>query len=342
MIKKYLEKIINLEDLSQKEMEKVFEDMMSGALSAAEIAAFLVGLRIKGESVDEITAAAKVMRKKAMKIDRDVLEMDIQPALDTCGTGGTKIDTFNISTCSAFVIAGNGVKIAKHGNRSASSSCGSADVLEELGVNLNISPEKSAKCIKEIGIGFLFAPIFHSAMKYAAPIRKEIGIRTIFNILGPLSNPANVNAQVLGVYDVKLVDKLCRVLKNLGVKRAFVVHGKDSLDEITITGPTYVAELKKGKIKNYTLRPSDFGFKKRALKDIKGGNAKTNASIILKILKGEHSPKREIVLMNASCGLVASERAKNFKEGVLLASESIDSGRAFDKLNRLIEFTNIS
>lgn len=333
MIKECIKKLANLKNLSAHETEAVFNEVTCGAATPSQIAAFLTALAIKGETSEEIAAAAKVMRKKSLKINCGVKPKTL---LDTCGTGGSGINAFNISTCSAFVIAGCGVKVAKHGNRS-SSGCGSADVLEALGVNLAMPRQKVEESIKKIGIGFMFAPLFHSSMKYASGVRKEIGIRTIFNILGPLTNPAGANTQVLGVCKKELVNKLCEVLKKLGVKRAFVVHGSDLLDEITITGPTYIAELKNNRISRFTVTPADFGFKKASNASIMGGDAGKNASIILKILKGEESPRRNIVLMNASCALVASGIAKNFKDGVRIASESIDSGAALNKLRQLIK-----
>ena len=259
--------------------------------------------------------------------------------VDTCGTGGSDVNTFNISTAAAFVVAGCGLKVAKHGNRSASSMCGSADVLEALGVNLDTDPVIVEKCIKEIGIGFMYAPIFHGAMKYAAAARKEIGIRTVFNILGPLSNPANATSQVLGVYDAKLTEVMAKVLKKLGSRRALVVHGADGLDEITITGRTKITELNKDNIKTYYVNPEKFGIKLSDLKDIKGGDAKENARILLSVLNGERGAHRNIVLLNAAAALIAGFKAENFKQGIKLAEDSIDSKSAFGKLEHLISMT---
>ncbi|MCX5668292.1 MAG: anthranilate phosphoribosyltransferase [Candidatus Omnitrophica bacterium] len=334
MIKEAIEKVVREIDLTEAETCGVFEEIMSGNATPAQIGSFLTALRMKGETVDEITGAARVMREKSVKIDAGE-----GVAVDTCGTGGSGTNTFNISTTVAFVVAGCGLKVAKHGNRSASSQCGSADVLEALGVNLDIGPDRVEKCINRIGIGFMYAPLFHGAMKYAVTPRKEIGIRTIFNLLGPLSNPANATSQVLGVYDVKLTEVIARVLKNLGCRRALVVSGMDTLDEITITGKTKITELSKGRLKTYFVSPEKFGMKRSKLRSIKGGNAKENAEILLSILEGERGPRRNVVLLNAAAALVAGFKAENFKEGIELAEDSIDSGKAAELLNRLIVMT---
>ena len=336
MIKEAIEKVVRKIDLTEAETRGVFEEIMSGKAAPGDIRVFLEALRKKGESVAEITAAAKVMRASSARIDAGG-----DTVLDTCGTGGSGINTFNISTTAAFVVAGCGVKVAKHGNRSASQQCGSADVLEALGVKIDIAPEPAAKCIREAGIGFMFAPVFHAAMKYAALPRKELGGKTIFNILGPLSNPAGATHQVIGVYSPQLTEIITGVLKNLGSKRAFVVHGMDGLDEITITDNTKISELKDGRIGTYDVKPEDFGLKKARLEDIKGSSAKENAEMLLSVLKASATPAhRDIVLANASAGLVCAGCSKNFEEGVKLAAESIDSGRALDKLSKLIEITN--
>jgi anthranilate phosphoribosyltransferase len=349
MIREAIEKLVKRIDLSEAEMRHAFGEIMSGNASNAQIGAFVTALRMKGETVSEIASAASVMREKSVRIDvgkklvdidRDDINVDEETIIDTCGTGGGPTNTFNISTTVAFVVAGCGVKVAKHGNRSASSRCGSADVLEELGVKLDVSPDMVQRCILEIGIGFMYAPLYHSAMKYAVTPRKEIGIRTIFNILGPLANPAGAASQVLGVYDASLTDIMANVLKRLGSKRAFVVHGLDTLDELTITGKTRVTELKGGKIRTYYVTPGKFGLKRASLDDIAGGDAKENAKIVMSVLKGERGPRRDVVLMNASAALVAAGKAKDFKAGVKLAAESIDSGRAAEKLLKLIEITN--
>jgi len=350
MIREAIEKAVKGIDLSEGEMRECFGEIMSGKATATQIGAFVTALRMKGETVAEITGAAKVMREKSIKIrasgrsvdiDRDDINIDEETILDTCGTGGSGTNTFNISTTVAFVVAGCGLKVAKHGNRSASSRCGSADVLEALGVKLDVGPDLVQRCILEIGIGFMYAPLFHGAMKYAVEPRREIGIRTIFNLLGPLANPAGATTQVLGVYDAKLTEPLARVLKNLGTKRALVVHGMDTLDEITITGKTRVTELKDGRVRSYYVTPEKFGLKRAPIDEIAGGDAGENARIVLSVLKGEKGPARDVVLMNASAALLCSGKAKNLKEGVKLAERSIDSGEALLKLEKLIELTNI-
>jgi len=347
-MKEAIEKVVRKIDLTEAQTHGVFDEIMSGKATPAQIGSFVTALRMKGETVDEITGAAKVMREKSIKIhtgksavgiDRDDINIDEETIVDTCGTGGSGTNTFNISTAVAFVVAGSGLKVAKHGNRGASSECGSADVLEALGVNLDIGPDRVEKCIKEIGIGFMYAPLFHGAMKYAITPRKEIGIRTIFNLLGPLSNPANATSQVLGVYDAKLTEVIAAVLKNLGCRRALVVSGMDTLDEITITGKTKITELNKGRLKTYFVSPEKFGMKRSKLRSIKGGSAKENAKILLSILEGERGARRNVVLLNAAAALVAGFKAGNFKEGIELAKDSIDSGRAVEKLNRLIVMT---
>ncbi|MBI5143903.1 MAG: anthranilate phosphoribosyltransferase [Candidatus Omnitrophica bacterium] len=333
MIKEAIEKLINRIDLTEDETRAAFGEIMTGNATATQISAFITALRMKGETVSEIIGAAKVMREKSLKLHVE------GRLVDTCGTGGSNINTFNISTAAALVVAGCGLKVAKHGNRSASSQCGSADVVEALGVNLEIGPDMVERCIREVGIGFIYAPLFHAAMKYAIGPRREIGIRTIFNILGPLSNPAGATSQVLGVYDANLTEVMARVLKNLGTERAFVVHGMDGLDEMTVTAKTKVTELKDGKIKTYYISPVMFGLKKARLEDIEGRDAKENADIISSILKGERGPRREIVLLNASAALVAGFKARDFREGIALAEESIDSGKALDVLSKLVELT---
>ena len=285
MIKEAINKVINNQDLSQEEAISTMNEIMSGEATPAQIASFITALRMKGETVDEITGCAKVMREKVTRINTksDLL-------VDTCGTGGDSAHTFNISTTAAFVAAGAGLKIAKHGNRSVSSKCGSADVLKELGVNIEADANTVAKCIDEVGIGFLFAPMLHPAMTYAIGPRREIGIRTIFNILGPLTNPAGATTQVLGVYDPKLTETLAKVLNNLGSKHVFVVHGSDGLDEITITGKTYVAELVNGEVRSFTIDPEDFGISKADVSSLAGDTAEENARITLSVLKAKKAP----------------------------------------------------
>ena len=334
MIREAAEKVARRIDLTEDETRKVFGEIMSGAASPEDIVRFLKALRDKGETVEEITGAAKAMREKSLRIDAG------KGLIDTCGTGGTGINTFNISTAAAFVVAGSGVKVAKHGNRSASGHCGSADVLEALGVKIELGPEAVRKSILESGIGFMYAPLFHSAMKHAAKPRKDIGGRTIFNILGPLSNPAGATGQVVGVYDEKLTQTLAKVLKKLGSKRAIVVHGSDGLDEITITGETSIAELKDGKIRTYKLSPEDLGLNRAQLKDIKGGSAAENAEVLLSVLKGKEGPAKDIVLLNAAAALVVASKAADLKDGIKIAGRSINSGAALKKLGRLKEITN--
>jgi len=349
MIKEAIGKVVEGFDLTRQEMVACMNEIMTGQATQAQIGSFITALRLKGETVDEITGAAMVMREKAVKIamgknivdlDRDDINIDRETIIDTCGTGGDGTNTFNISTTTAFVVSGAGLKVAKHGNRGVSSQCGSADVIKALGVNIDIPPEKIKECINEVGIGFLYAPLFHGAMKYAIGPRREIGIRTIFNILGPLTNPANANCQVLGVYRKELTEPIANVLKNLGTKRAFVVHGLNTLDEISITGETRVSELKNKKVRTYRVKPSDFGMKKAGLEDIRGGSVEENAQIVREVLEGKKGPRQDVVLLNASAALVAGGMAKDFKAGVKVARQSIESGKAKDKLARLIAFTN--
>lgn len=348
MIKEAIIRVAEGKDLTALEMVDAFSEIMNGEAEPVQISAFITALRMKGETVCEITSAAKVMRRFAatidvrggVDIDRDEINIEKETILDTCGTGGSGTNTFNISTTVALVAAGCGVKVAKHGNRSAGSLCGSADVLEKLGVNLKLSPKEVAACTKKIGIGFMFAPLFHSAMKNAVGVRKAIGIRTIFNILGPLANPANATCQVLGVYDKNLTEVMAKVLGNLGVERAFVVHGLDTQDEVSTTGPTQISELKNKKVRTYKVTPERFGLKRARLKDIKGGDAEDNARIIISILEGKKGPCRDAVLLNAAYALVAADKAKDVKAGIKLAQGSIDSGAAMEKLSQLKAFTS--
>lgn len=335
MIKQAISKIVKNNDLTEAEMIEVMNEIMTGAASPGQIGAFITALRIKGETVDEITGAAKVMRDKATKI-----EVKGKKVVDTCGTGGDEAMTFNISTAAAFVAAGAGLIVAKHGNRSVSSKSGSADVLKALGVNIEAEVEKVEECLDNIGIGFLFAPMLHGAMKYAAPVRREIGIRTIFNILGPLTNPAGARCQVIGVYDDSLTDILGKVLSNLGAEHAFVVRGEDGLDEITLAEETKITELKNGSLKTYHIKPEDFGFKRCKAEDLKGGDPEKNAGIILEILKGRKGPQRDVVLLNAAAAICAGGKADSIDEAIAVARGSIDSGAALNKLNKLAEMTN--
>jgi len=349
MIKQAIAKAVRQEGLTEREMEVVMEEIMTGNTTPAQIGSFITALRIKGESVDEITGAARVMRAKAKKvnvnnhlvnIDRDEINMDEETILDTCGTGGDGTNTFNVSTTTAFVAAGAGVKVAKHGNRAVSSRCGSADVIEALGVNLDINVSDVERCIREIGIGFLYALRFHGAMKYALGPRREIGLRTIFNLLGPLTNPAGATAQVLGLYSPDLTEAIAQVLVRLGTKEAFVVCGEGVYDEISICGSTTVSHLKEGKVETYQMTPEQFGFQRAAPEAIRGGNAKENAQIVRQILDGETGPKRDMVLLNAAAAFVAAGLDNDFTEGIERAKDSIDSGRAREKLDSLVRLTN--
>ncbi len=348
MIKKSIAKVVRGEDLTQGEMEETMEDIMTGRATPAQIGSFITALRIKGETVDEITGAAKVMKAKANKIqlnnhlvniDRDEINVEDETILDTCGTGGDGTNTFNVSTATAFVAAGAGVKVAKHGNRAVSSLCGSADVLANLGVKLDINHSSVESCIREVGIGFLYAPLFHGAMKYAAAPRQEIGLRTIFNLLGPLTNPAGATAQILGVYSPDLTEKMANVLGRLGTREAFVFYGEGAFDEISICGPTRISHLKDGSVSTFNMTPEEYGFKRATPEAIKGGNSRENARIIRAILDGEKGPKRDMVLLNAAAAFMAAGLDGNFKEGIERAKDSIDSGRAREKLDSLVNFT---
>jgi len=330
-IQEAIAKVIEGADLSRGEMTDAMDQIMSGEATDAQIGAFLIALRVKGECVDEIAGAASVMREKATPIatKRDVI-------VDTCGTGGDHSGTFNISTTAAFVAAGAGLCVAKHGNRAATSQCGSADVLSALGVNIEASPGTVSRCLDDVGIGFLFAISLHGAMKYAIGPRREIGARTIFNALGPLSNPAGATRQVVGVYSAALTETLAGVLGTLGSERAFVVHGSDGLDEMTLTGPTRVSELKNGSVSTYDVSPGDFGLAQAPADALKGGDADYNAEITRSILNGEEGPRRDIVLLNAAAAIVTGDKARDLNEGVQVAAEVIDSGKALEKLDGLV------
>jgi anthranilate phosphoribosyltransferase len=335
MIKEAIDKAVNKIDLPEAEMMAAMEEIMEGTATPAQIAALVTALRMKGETVEEVTGSARIMRQKATRVNACATTI-----VDTCGTGGDKLNTFNISTTAAFVVAAAGIVVAKHGNRAVSSGCGSADVLEALGVNISAGQEIVEECIQQIGIGFLFAPKLHGAMKYAIGPRREIGIRTIFNMLGPLTNPAGATAQLLGVFDPKLTEMFAGVLKNMGTKRAFVVHGSDGLDEVTITGETRVAELKDGIIRTYNIRPQDYIGRTYPLAAIRGGDPTVNAQIMRDVLSGNPGACRDVVLMNAALAIVAGEKADNMKDGIKLAAECIDSGAAVKKLQALIEMSN--
>lgn len=352
MLKEMIHRLVEGHDLSEGQMIDAMEAIMAGEATHAQVAAFLTALRVKGETVEEIAGAARVMRERAtpirvgrradpvVSIDRDEINVEYETIIDTCGTGGDATNTFNISTTTAFVIAGAGLRVAKHGNRAVSSRCGSADVLEALGVNLDVTPEVVQECIETIGIGFLYAPLLHSAMRHVAPVRREIGIRTIFNVLGPLTNPAGAGLQVLGVYRDELTGPLAAVLGRLGSRRAMVVHGSDGIDEITISGPTHVAELRDGKVREYDIRPEDFGIAPAPLEAIRGGDAAENAEIVRGVLQGERGPRRDVVLLNAAAALAVAGAARDMAEGVRRAGEAIDAGRARRCLERLVELTN--
>ncbi len=337
------------EDLSRKDAETAMEDILSGRADDVRIAAFLAALRFKGETVDELVGFATAMRRHAVPIFPPGMQRPDEVIVDTCGTGGDERGTFNVSTAAAFVVAGAGVRVAKHGNRSTSSRCGSADVLEALGVRVEIAPERVAQAIEQIGIGFLYAPAMHSATRHATRARRELRMRTVFNLLGPLTNSAGASAQVVGVYDGGLIELVARALGELGVSRAFVVHGADGLDEISVSGETSVAELRDGAVRTFTVVPEDFGLRRAPLEAIRGGDAQHNATIIHKLLgqkipgsaaaHHEHGPHRDIVLANAAAALVAAGRATDFLDGVRLAQESIDSGAAREKLEALAAFS---
>lgn len=334
-----LEKIVSDEDLTRHEAEAVMERILTGHANDAQIAGFLAALRMKGETVDELVGFATVMRRHAAPIFPGGRKVAVDEALiDTCGTGGDTRGTFNISTAAAFVVAGAGVRVAKHGNRSISSRCGAADVLEALGIRMDLPPEAAGRAIEEIGVGFLFAPAVHTAMRHAMNARRELKIRTAFNLLGPLTNPAGASAQVAGVFDGSYVELLARALGELGVKRAFVVHGNDGLDEISITTETQVAEVRDGLVRAYTISPEDFALPRAPLEAIAGGDAHHNAQIIRRILDREYGPRRDIVVANASAALVAANRAQDFADGVRQAAHSIDSGAARGKLDALVAF----
>lgn len=334
MIKDAIAKLAEKATLSEKEAEEGMIQIMEGQATPAQIAAFLMGLRVKGETMEEIAGAVRAMRSKASRI-----RLGASKVVDTCGTGGDGAHTFNISTTTAFVVAGTGLTVAKHGNRSVSSKCGSADVLSALGVKIDLPAEKVAECIDEVGVGFLFAPLFHSAMKHCAGPRQEMGIRTLLNILGPLSNPAGASLQVVGVYEERLTELLARVLVHLGTQHCFVVHGLDGLDEITVTGKTVVAEGKAGVVTRYLVEPKDFGVERASSKELLGGTAEQNAQIMREVLQGRKGPRRDIVCLNAAPALVAGGLVKTLRDGFHLAGHTIDSGKAIAKLDQLITYT---
>ena len=334
MIKEAIIKLSKKDDIGYDMAKAVMNEIMDGGATPVQMSAYLTAMSLKGETIEEITASAASMREHCIRLlhDMDVLEI--------VGTGGDGSNSFNISTTSALVIAAAGVPVAKHGNRAASSKCGAADVLEALGVNITVSPEKSARLLQEIGICFLFAQNYHIAMKYVAPVRRELGIRTVFNILGPLANPAGANMEIMGVYDESLVEPLSRVLCNLGVKNAMVVFGQDGLDEISMSAPTSVCEIKDGHFKSYIIEPEQFGMKKCAKTDLVGGTPEENASITRAVLSGEKSPKRDAVILNSAAALYVAGTCETIAGGIKLAEEVIDSGKAIEKLDAFIHFSN--
>ena len=334
--------LVERRDLSRIEAAGAMEAIMSGAATDAQIAAFLTALRMKGETVEELIGFAQVMRQKVVKVRTRGSDLvgatgtDREMLIDTAGTGGDASGTFNVSTATAFVVAGAGLKVAKHGNRSVSSLCGSADVVETLGIKIELSPAKIARCVDEVGIGFLYAPLLHTAMKHVMTVRREMGVRTVFNMLGPLTNPAGANAQVIGVYAEGLTEPLARVLAQLGTVRAFVVHGADGLDEISNTGASRISEVREGTVRTSTVQPEDFGVARASIQDLRGGDRAENALIIRGILSGDAGPRRDLVLINAAASLVVGGLTDDLKEGVVLAARSIDSGAAAEKLAGLI------
>ncbi|MFQ8706944.1 MAG: anthranilate phosphoribosyltransferase [Thomasclavelia sp.] len=334
MIKESIIKLSKKIDLTKEEARECMNEIMNGEATDVQMSSYLTALSLKGETIDEITGSAAGMREHCIKLLND------EEVLEIVGTGGDGSNSFNISTTSSIVIAASGIKVAKHGNRAASSKCGAADVLEKLGVKIDVSPKKSATILNEINICFLFAQNYHIAMKYVAPVRRELGIRTVFNILGPLTNPAGASMQVMGVYDETLVEPLAKVLNNLGVKRAMVVYGQDSLDEISLSAPTSVCEVKDGTYTSYTITPEQFGFKRCQKEDLVGGDPEYNAKITRDILGGKKGPKRDAVLLNAGAAIYIAGRTDTMQEGVALAAKLIDEGKALAKLKQFIEETN--
>lgn len=345
MILDALHKIaVHRQSLSRKEARDTMRQILTGGATDAQIGAFLMALNMKGESVDEIVGFAEAIRAAATPLGVrdhavDVSDTERDALVDTCGTGGDASGTFNISTATAFVAAGAGVRVAKHGNRSITSKCGSADVVEALGIDINLPVDRLAECLEKTGMAFLFAPAMHSAMKYVQSARRELKLRTVFNLLGPLTNPANASAQVVGVYSEALVEKLAEALSMLGLQRALVVHGCDGLDEITITGCTKIAEVRDGAVRVYRVEPEDFGLTRAPLSAISGGDAQQNAQIIRDVLSGERSPRRDVVLLNAAAALVAAGQADTIAAAIPLAAYSIDSGQAKGRMHLLVDFT---
>ena len=334
------------ESLSRVDARAVMTEVLTGKCTDAQVAALLVALHMKGETVEEIVGFAEAIREAATPLAArgagvlDASGTGRDALVDTCGTGGDASGTFNISTATAFVAAGAGVRVAKHGNRSVTSKCGSADVMEALGVNIGLPSERVAACLTQVGIAFLFAPAMHSAMKYVQPVRRDLRLRTVFNLLGPLTNPAGATCQVVGVYAGDLVEKLAEALSMLGLRRALVVHGSDGLDEITITGPTRIGEVRDGSVRSYDVTPEEFGLHRATLDDIAGGDAAFNAALIREVLAGKKSAYRDVVLLNAGAALVAAGRAEHLRNAMPLAAQAVDSGAAAQKLESLVQFTN--
>ncbi len=333
MIKQALTTLLEGKDISRENMIEIMNYIMEGKATDSQIGAFLMGLRMKGETIDEITGAAQVMREKAVKITPP------GPCIDTCGTGGDSSGTFNISTTAAFVVSGAGITVAKHGNRAASSKSGSADVLQELGVNIEAPPDLVEKCLQDVGIGFLFAPVMHQAMRHAIGPRKEMAVRTVFNVLGPLTNPAGAERQLLGVFGPDLTEVMAGVLKNLGSQAAMVVHGLDGLDEMTLTGKTKVSELKDGEVKTYEVSPEDFGLSICAKEDLAGGTPSQNAKILKNVLSNEKGPALDAVCLNAGAAIYVSGKASSIIEGIEKAFLAVESGEAMNKLKKLVEIS---
>lgn len=331
VFKEYIEKVTRQEDLDEKESMELMQGILEGNLTPAQLASLIIALKMKGESAVEITGFAKVMKEKSTKVNK----IEVDNLIDTCGTGGDEGHTFNISTASALVVSACGIKVAKHGNRAVSSSCGSADILEALGMQLDVNPEKTRECLEKVGFGFLYAPLHHQAMKHATKPRREIGVKTIFNLLGPLTNPAGAKRQLLGVYEEGLTGLMAEVLNNLGTKKAWVVYGLDGIDEITICNKTKVSEVNRGKIKSFYIDPRDYGFEIANPDDIAGGDKGFNSDLILRILYGEKGPCRDVVELNSAAALLVGDKVKTLQEGVKLVRERIDNGIVLQNLKQL-------
>jgi anthranilate phosphoribosyltransferase len=332
--KAYIARIADGEALSREDASAAFDVILSGEATPSQLGGFLMGLRLRGETVDEVTGAVASMRARMLPVSAP------DDAIDIVGTGGDATGSYNISTCAALVVAGCGVKVAKHGNRSLSSKSGSSEALAQLGVNIDIGPERISACVAEAGIGFMFAPLHHAAMKHVGPTRIELGTRTIFNLLGPLSNPAGVKRQMTGVFDGRWVEPIAHVLKNLGSEHVWIVHGSDGMDEITTTGPTQVAELKDGVVRTFTITPADAGLPAARFEDLKGGTPEENAAALRAVLAGARNPYRDVVLINAAASLIVAGKVATLPEGVALAASSLDSGDALDRLERLVAVSN--